>query len=123
MQWDEYKSLCDQPFAFSRWMLEQTVALVREQAALADALTMVLGGPVLTKPVDHKGGRDTDMFYVRIDVESARAIHRLVNQAVASGRRTMATQRRGLGGFDAAWRDYAKFLETSVCSAGTIAPT
>jgi hypothetical protein len=113
MEWGEYKSLCDQPFTFSRWMLEQTIALVRDQPALADALAMVLCGPVLTKPVDHKGGRDTDMFDVRIDVGSARAIHRLVRQAVLSGRHTTATQQRGLGGFDAAWRDYSKFLEIS----------
>jgi hypothetical protein len=111
MQWHEYKSLCDQPSTFSRWMLEQTIALVREETGLADALATVLCGPVLTKPIDHKGGAETDMFEVRIDVGRARAIHCLVQDAAVAGRRTEATGQRGLGGFDAAWREYLNFLE------------
>jgi hypothetical protein len=84
-------------------MLEQTIALVREEAHLADALATVLCGPVLRKPTDHKGGPETDMFDVRIDVTQAQAIHCLVRAAAMSGRR-LTTQQRGLGGFDAAWR-------------------
>jgi hypothetical protein len=118
MEWNEYKSLCDQPFTFSRWMLEQTIALVREETRLVDALAVVLSGPVLTKPVDHKGGRDTDMFEVRIDVIQARAIHCIVQQAALAGRRTAATRQRGLGGFDPAWREYVKFLEREPAPTG-----
>ena len=110
MEWDEYKSLCDRPFTFSRWMLEQTIALVRDETHLADALMTALRGPVLTKPVDHKGGPETDMFEVRMDVTQARAIHCLVREAALSGQR-LAARQRGLGGFDAAWREYVDILE------------
>jgi hypothetical protein len=110
MEWDEYKSLCDRPFTFSRWMLEQTIALVRDETHLADALASALRGPVLTKPIDHKGGPETDMFEVRIDVRQAQAIRCLVLAAAVSGQRS-TTRQRGLGGFDAAWREYVNFLE------------
>jgi hypothetical protein len=35
----------------------------------------------------------------------------LLAEAVARGNTTTATARRGLGGFEAAWREYAKCLE------------
>lgn len=110
MEWGEYKSLCDRPFTFSRWMLEQTLVLVRDETSLVDALATALRGPALTKPIDHKGGPETDMFEVRMDVAQARAIHCLVREAALSGQR-LAGRQRGLGGFDAAWREYADFLE------------
>jgi len=111
MDWNEYKALCDQPFMFSRWMLEQTLELAQDKTQLADVLARILRGRVLTKPIDHRGGRVSDMFDVRIDLEQADAIYRMVEQAERLGRRTTATKQRGLGGFVAAWRDYKKFLE------------
>jgi hypothetical protein len=51
------------------------------------------------------------MLEVRIDVAHARTIHRLVQEAAAAARRTPETQQRGLGGFDAAWREYVQYLE------------
>jgi limonene-1,2-epoxide hydrolase len=117
MDWSEYKALSNQPFTFSRWMLEQTIELIQEDALLAEVLAKVLRGPMIAKPIDHSGGRFTDMFELRIDVDCARAIHRLIGDAALSGRRTAATRARGLGGFAAAWREYADFVGSDARAA------
>jgi hypothetical protein len=112
MDWNEYKTLCNQPFMFSRWMLEQTIELAQADPQLVDVLATVLCGRTLAKPLDHRGGEITDMFEVRLDLHHARAVHRLIGEAAKSGLHTVATRQRGLGGFVAAWRDYAQFIET-----------
>jgi hypothetical protein len=111
MDWSVYKALCDSPQLFSRWMLEQSIELLADEARLAARLATVLRGASLEKPADHRGGPLTDMFVVSLSVDEARAIDRAIAGAVAGGRMTTATQSRGLGGFREAWHEYAMYVE------------
>ena len=111
MDWDCYKRLCDSPPVFSRWMLEQTVALAQAQNLPSDQLQLVLGGRALEKPADHIGGDATDMFTLRLELGYAREIVDVIARASAAGEHTPATKNRGLGGFLEAWREYAEYLQ------------
>jgi len=111
MDWSEYKRLCDRPTVFSRWMLEQTRELIEGEPSLAEALGNALRGEVLDKPTDHRGGSATDMFVLQLETDQATEILLTMERAEQDDRRTVATRRRGIGGFVAAWRDYLEFLE------------
>ena len=111
MDWNDYKALCDSPRTFSRWMLEQSIELLRDEPQRADALTRVLQGVPLDKPSDHRGDASTDMFVVALESSAARGIHRVVVAAVSAGLTTSGTKPRGLGGFAEAWREYVGYIE------------
>ena len=105
MDWDTYKQLCNRPDVWSRWMLEQTQALL--EPALAAKLAAVLRTSAVAKPPDHRGSAATDMFVLDLDPSQRRAVAHAVRQAKLTGRTTAATAGRGLGGFVEAWREYA----------------
>jgi len=111
VDWRRYKTLCDAPGTFSRWMLEQTLELARQQGVALPEIDEVLAGIPLPKPADHGGGSATDMFRVELAAARARTVHRLVGDAVREGLATPATASRGLGGFEAAWREYVAHVE------------
>jgi hypothetical protein len=111
MDWNDYKALCNSPRMFSRWMLVQSIELLSDEPRLADALARVLHGTPLDKPLDHRGGALTDMFEVALGVDEARSVHRVVADAVRTGRTTPATEPRGLGGFAEAWLEYVCYVE------------
>ncbi len=108
LDWDAYKRLCDTPDVLSRWMLEQTAELL--QGGLRTELETALGDGPLPKPADHKGGAATDMFQLRLELHQVAAVHRRVAAAAAAGHTTSGTRRRGLGGFEEAWREYVDYL-------------
>ena len=111
VDWDSYKRLCDAPDTFPRWMLEQTIALAEAQGERVRELVAALEGEPLAKPRDHRGGAVTDMFRLELPLFAARRVHELVCAAVAAGLTTEATRARGLGGFEAAWREYLEHLQ------------
>jgi hypothetical protein len=111
MDWQRYKELCDAPWTFSRWMLEQTLELAQQQGAPLPDLEHTLDGEPLPKPPGHRGGSATDMFELTMALGRARDVYGLISRAVEAGHATRATARRGLGGFEAAWREYLLHLE------------
>lgn len=111
MEWDEYKRLCDSPQMFSRWMLEECLELLSSEARLREALAAAMCASPLEKPSDHLGGAQTDMFEVIVAPTDAKAIHTIIGDAVRDGRTTSRTKPRGLGGFEAAWREYVRYVE------------
>jgi len=113
MDWETYKVLCDRPWVVSRWMLEQTRELLLAGGHTAEAaiLRASLEADAIAKPEDHRGGRDTDMFELRLQAGEVHAIARLVADAVRSGRTTRATAARGLGGFVEAWEEYRRWID------------
>ena len=115
MDWDTYKQLCDRPDVWSRWMLEQTQALLKP--ALAAELAAVLGTQPVTKPRDHRGGAATDMFVLELPAQRRSAVAAAVRQAKLAGRITPATAARGLGGFVEAWQEYADWSPEPVDDA------
>ena len=109
MDWDRYKALCDTPNVLSRWMLEQTKELT--EPALSGLLEQVLEGNPISKPLEHRGDRMTDMFILDLAPDLVLAIASSVAEAVAASRTSRATRSRGLGGFQAAWKECAEYLE------------
>lgn len=114
MDWERYKNLCDSPQVFSRWMIEQSVELLRARQIDCDVLVSALNGSALDKPADHRGGRATDMFELALSAGDAEVFVAAIAAAVAEGAQTSGTRDRGLGGFLEAWQEYARSLgETS----------
>ena len=108
MDWDTYKRLCDTPDVLSRWMLEQTMELL--EGALRSELEAAMRRSPIAKPEDHKGGYATDMFKLTLSSAQVQAVLERVTAAVHAGHRTSGTARRGLGGFEEAWREYVDHL-------------
>lgn len=86
-------------------MLTQTRELLDE--GLGHTLAAATAGQPLTKPDDHTGGAETDMFVLRLELPGRLAVLGVVRAACMAGRTTSATVDRGLGGFVAAWEEYA----------------
>ena len=78
--------------------------------ALRAELEAALRSSPITKPEDHKGGTATDMFQLTLASRQVSAVHERVAAAVAAGDRTSGTGKRGLGGFEEAWREYLDHL-------------
>ena len=120
MDWREYKRLCDSPYTFSRWMIEQSIELVVDEPELMLVLQQALKDQTLEKPCDHRGGVATDMFVLRLNLDQAGAVYERIRTAALVGQRTTATRERGVGGFVAAWREYVSFLERAMTDAPSI---
>jgi hypothetical protein len=114
MDWCEYKRLCDKPYTFSRWMIEQSIELVADEPRLVDRLQQALADRAIEKPSDHRGSAAADMFVLRLEHNEAAEVYRRIQRAAHSGQRTTATRERGLGGFVAAWYEYLTFIEGKV---------
>jgi hypothetical protein len=110
MDWPTYKRLCDRPDVWSRWMLEQTAALLAD-VGLRARLGDFLDAAPLAKPTDHRGGAATDMFTLDLTVVEVAAIRGEIEAARHRGATSPATRARGLGGFVEAWTEYHRFLE------------
>lgn len=109
MDWSTYKTLCDQPDIWSRWMLEQCIELFAKmgEASLSDQLARALHGPPLACPVDFRGGPELRMFRLELSYGERQSGLRLIQDAHILGVRSAGTQTRGLGGFVEAWTEYA----------------
>jgi len=107
MDWPRYKALCDRPDVLSRWLLEQTLALL-DVGPLADALRQILDAEPLARPPDHIGPAATDMFPAHLDAVRVREVLVEIERAAASGRLARVLGERSQAGFLAAWRDYAR---------------
>ena len=101
VSWQSYKALCDRPDVLSRWMLEETAALLAGDTRAA--LLEIADGNPLPKPTDHKGGDATDMFEVALPKDVVRLIVDTVDDAAKRGLRTPRSTK--IGGFATAWRE------------------
>lgn len=111
MSWADYRARCDSGDVVSRWLLEQTAALLDDcgEPALAAQLRGVLTGPALDKPADHRGGPETDFFVLDIDAPTVRSIAQCVTALAGDPGRRLAGG-RGLGGLPEAWGECADRL-------------
>jgi len=114
LDWATYKARCDHPRVFSRWMLTRTAQWV--EPPVAATLRAATQGPALPKPVDHKGGPDTDMFEVDLDgtlvasllssVERAAAGYVPAAGSTAGHGAPVPPPTGSLNAYVAAWREY-----------------
>ena len=111
VDWARYKSLCDRPDYWSRWMLEQCIELFRQldEDGLSSHLEQTLRQLPLDTPGDHHGHPATHMFRLDLSVPQRRIALSTVQQAIDLGIRTRNTAERGLGGFAEAWREYLEY--------------
>ena len=109
MDWECYKQLCDEPRFWSRWMLDQTLELLGK-AEVSELIRYAMVQPPLVKPDDHRGGRATDMFELRLTPTEANEVSERVTVAIAEGKTTTGTKKRGFGGFREAWEEYRRFI-------------
>lgn len=99
---------------WSRWMLNETIALLGEQSHLAQSLQGSLQESLqeamrqapLVKPDDHRGGPATDMFELSLDGAEVGEIVAVVEQAIQ--RETKTSGGRSLGGFGEAWQEFQR---------------
>ncbi len=108
MDWQQYKSRCDSPEVWSRWMLEQTLELLDDASIAGEPLRHALADEPLAKPPGHKGGEATDMFALRMSAAQVDAVVDVVRRAVERRLETSGTRGRGLGGFLEAWAEYGQ---------------
>lgn len=106
MDWKCYKQRCDKPEMWSRWMLNETIALLGEQSHLAQSLQEAMRQAPLVKPDDHRGGPATDMFELSLDGAEVGEIVAVVEQAIQ--RETKTSGGRSLGGFGEAWQEFQR---------------
>ena len=108
VDWTTYKSACDQPDHWSRWMLEQS-ALMIEEVGLANKLLAALMTEPIPKPNDHSGPIETDMFVLRLPPYERDQILLEIHRACAAAENavTVAGRCRTRVGFTAAWQEYA----------------
>jgi hypothetical protein len=129
MDWDTYKRLADTPGVWSRWMLEQTLELLRHpQLTLLDPigegaqasfepiamqLQVCLGQAPIPQPCDHKGDSSLEMFRLSLALAQAQTLLALVQRATELGLTTSGTAKRGLAGFVAAWQEYITSIDSN----------
>ena len=109
MQWDEYKELCDHPSVLTRWLLEQTLRITDPECARK--LESILKTVPIDKPIGHKGGVATDMFYSSLSREVIAHIVEQVQIAVATGKRTTGPIERDYTGIEKAWLEYLHWTD------------
>ena len=87
-------------------MLNVSAELVAELGRPDLALTMrkALEGPMLAKPLDHRGPAETDMFQLSMLPEQRIEVLALVRQAQENPPKVVS--KRGMGGFVEAWQEF-----------------
>ena len=97
MDWDTYKTLCDQPDYWSRWMLEQSSILLHQLSheALAQRLNAALASVPLEKPDDHLGPPETDMLRLDLGVDQRVTVLAVIKRACEDDLSTPGTIQRG----------------------------
>lgn len=134
MDWATYKRLADTPGVWSRWMLEQTLELLRHpqltglDPSLLDPISegadrsyeqievqlrACLDQTPIPQPRDHKGGSSLEMFCLRLERAPAQSLLALVQRATELGLTTSGTTKRGLAGFVAAWQEYFTSIDSN----------
>lgn len=125
MDWGEYKALCDRPDYWSAWMTNQCIQLL-EGSNLAGAhevsavLHRDLRQPALSRPAGHKGNEDTWMYQMSLSEAQCDTLLETIHQAEQKGRRTTATQARGLGGFAEHCQELLRLRQSSSLMDQTI---
>lgn len=110
MDWSRYRTLCDRGDVLSRFLLQETLALL-QQASRGELSTRVraqLERAPLPRPPGHRAGPAADFFECDFTLAEARAILEVVASAQQRGERT--TGGRHLGGFTEAWQEYVDWL-------------
>lgn len=110
--WATYRALCDAGDVLSRWLVERTVELLEDagEGVLAARVGAVIEGPVLARPVDHRGGVEADFFQARLAYADVCAVAMRV-AALATNPSVRLRTGRGLGGLPEAWAEYRDWID------------
>ncbi len=80
-----------------------------DEGELSQRLMETLQAPPLATPADHRGPPATQMHHLELLPSQRVAALAAMQRAVSEGLTTSGTARRGLGGFIAAWQEYAEY--------------
>ena len=111
MDWAAYKTACNQPDTWSRWMLSQCAEIFDQVAAteLTNEIRSALTQSAIPAPDDFKGGSKAQMFRLQLSMSECCAAVAAVRTAQRLNLTSHDTQARGLGGFEEAWLEYAQW--------------
>ena len=111
----EYKTICNQPNALKRFVIEASEQVLRlRNPVLALSLKNILKSTPISKPVLHNGSEDTDYFLVTLDVAKAEQIMEyLVDAEVNAVGKDGKTTRQAsyFGSLVDAWLRYIDFCD------------
>jgi hypothetical protein len=101
MDWDEYKKLCEQPNYWSLWMLRECLEIVSSQncAELTATINSVLGSVPLSRPADHKGPSETQMYNIDLLCDLSEALLIEIEKSFVLGTLTQGVREIDLRGF------------------------
>ena len=109
MDWETYKELSHSPSYFTRWALDRTVPHVDNQ--LRECLEHYADQRPLEKPEDHKGGPETDVFELKLDVNSVIAITVALRSASTQAALAGSAKAKQLTTLGKSWEEYAQWLQ------------
>ena len=105
MIWQDYKARCERPDHFSRFALELTLgADVADE--IGSQLVDAMNGAPVEKPLDHRGGAETDYFSVDLD---ARWVPSLVQALDRHALKADERGKRHLRHLAVVWQEYAAY--------------
>ena len=104
MDWDTYKELSHSPEYFTRWALDRTTPHLDDR--LRELLSKHTAKQPLEKPVDHKGGPETDILRVDLDLDSVQSIVDALSNARAQEKIETGSFQRNLNGIINSWEEY-----------------
>lgn len=109
MEWDEYKTICDQPSVLTRWLIEQTLRVCDTDSARLLEPTLEL--TPITKPFGHKGGAAIDMFETSLTRKDVAQIAEQVRLAVKADKKTSGPIERDYSHIETTWLEYLHWCD------------
>lgn len=104
MDWDTYKKLSHDPEYFTRWALDKTSHYVDD--SIKSVLEAITQGTPLAKPIDHKGGIETDVFRINVVRAIALTIVDSLTQAATVEKIKGGSAQPNLSPLIRSWEEY-----------------
>ena len=108
MDWDTYKELSHSPPYFTRWAIDRT--LTHLTGTLLEQLESYKSKEVLEKPPDHKGGPETDVIRLDLNVKEVRSIVEALQHARVQAKLLDGSSQPNLGTLIKSWEEYELWL-------------
>lgn len=109
MDWPTYKRLSHETEYFTRVALIRTASYIEPR--VATTLKRFTESTPLEKPVDHKGGPETDVFKIQLSQEDIATILADLENARARLKLEQGSSQPNLGPLIALWQEHADWLK------------
>lgn len=109
MDWEKYKELSHEAEYFTRWALSTTAGYCSTE--VQSRLEACLDTTPLEKPSDHKGGSETDVFRIELDVETVNLITISLIKFAVKAKLNQGSSQPNLRPLILSWMEYADWLK------------